>query len=193
MEENREKEIINDPAAWVDEYGDYLYKCALFYVKRPEDAEEIVQDALMSAYRARDSYQGKASVKTWLRTILKNKALDYFRKTGRQKKVFAEVSDENQDIGMFGAFERWKESIPGWGKDPEAALADKRLYEVLNQCMQKLSERQRVIFTMRTIEGYPIGDICEKLSISSSNASVILYRARSQLRACVEKNWYLSS
>jgi len=94
------KESLADPSLWLAEYGDYLYACALRYVKDPNIAEEMVQDGLLSAFKAIDSFQQKSSLKTWLGTIVKNKSLDYLRRLGREKKIFAPVQSD-EDSALF--------------------------------------------------------------------------------------------
>lgn len=177
------------PEVWLDTYGDYLYSCALRYVKDPNVAEEMVQDGLLSAYKALDSFQQKSSLKTWLGTIVKNKSLDYLRRASRETKIFAPVQSDDESA-VFSSIGRWKTSIPSWGRDPEAALGDKRMREALLACIDKLSTRQRAIFSMRVVDGSPIDEICKQLDISPSNASVILYRARMQLRECMDTTWF---
>src|ERR1700730_6705833 len=73
-----------DPESWVDDHGDCLYRYALLRVRRPEVAEDLVQETLYAAVRSYGNFQGKSSERTWLCGILKNKICDYFRKLGRE-------------------------------------------------------------------------------------------------------------
>ena len=74
----------NDPALWVDEHGDVLYRYALARVRKPEVAQDLVQETLLAAMRARDRFAGQSSVRSWLCGILKHKLCDYYRKLGRE-------------------------------------------------------------------------------------------------------------
>ena len=72
-----------DPAAWVDDYGDYLLQYALSYVRDKQIAEDIVQETFLAALQSQKTFAGQSSLKTWLGGILKHKAIDYYRKTRR--------------------------------------------------------------------------------------------------------------
>src|SRR6266699_294575 len=58
--------VANDPERWVDEHGDVLYRYALARVRKPEVAQDLVQDTLLAAMRARDRFAGQSSVRSWL-------------------------------------------------------------------------------------------------------------------------------
>src|SRR5262249_44796541 len=74
----------NDPARWVDEHGDVLYRYALARVRRPEVAQDLVQETFLAAIRSQDRFGGQSSVRSWLCGILKHKLADYYRKLGRE-------------------------------------------------------------------------------------------------------------
>jgi DNA-directed RNA polymerase specialized sigma24 family protein len=73
-----------DPERWVEEHRDRLYRYALLRVRRPEIAEDLVQETFFAAVRTFGSFRGKSSERSWLCGILKNKICDYFRKLGRE-------------------------------------------------------------------------------------------------------------
>src|SRR3954462_8889903 len=73
-----------DPERWVEAHGDCLYRYALLRVRRPEVAEDLVQETFLAAVRTQGSYRGQASVRSWLCGILKHKLCDHFRKLGRE-------------------------------------------------------------------------------------------------------------
>src|ERR1700757_2548803 len=88
-----------DPERWVEEHGDCLYRYALLRVRRPEVAEDLVQETFCAAVRTFGSFRGKSSERSWLCGILKNKICDYFRKLGRET-CFTDLeflSDEHSD------------------------------------------------------------------------------------------------
>ena len=70
----------DDPSAWVDLHGDVLYRYAVFRVKDPGVAEDLVQETFLSALRASASFKNESSQRTWLVGILKHKIVDHFRK-----------------------------------------------------------------------------------------------------------------
>src|SRR5689334_3934149 len=72
----------NDPSRWVDEHGDVLYRYALERVRKPEVAQDLVQETFLAAVRTQDRFRGGSTVRSWLCGILKHKICDYYRKRG---------------------------------------------------------------------------------------------------------------
>ena len=67
----------NDPATWIDVYGDYLYSYAYYRTRDQSSAEYLVQETLLAALRAKDTFESRSSVKTWLTGILKHKIITF--------------------------------------------------------------------------------------------------------------------
>ena len=65
-----------EPETWVDQHGDSLFRFAVLRVRDPEAASDLVQETFLEALRARDTYSGRSSVRTWLVAILKHKIVD---------------------------------------------------------------------------------------------------------------------
>ena len=76
-----------NPERWVEDHGDYLFRYALWRVRRPEVAEDLVQETLCAAVRIHRTFLGKSSERGWLYGILRNKICDYFRKRGREVRL----------------------------------------------------------------------------------------------------------
>src|SRR3954463_2411034 len=96
-----------DPERWVEAHGDCLFRYALMRVRRPEVAEDLVQETLLAAVRTHERFSGRSSERSWLIGILKNKVCDFFRKAGRETS-FTDLdffSDEHAD--RFDADEFW--------------------------------------------------------------------------------------
>src|SRR5712691_5011029 len=77
-------QIRVDPSRWVEEHGDCLYRYALTRVRKPEVAEDLVQETFLAGVRTQEKFRGGSSVLSWLCGILKNKICDHFRKKGRE-------------------------------------------------------------------------------------------------------------
>src|SRR5712692_7859296 len=73
-----------DPERWVDEHGDILYRYALERVRKPDIAQDLVQETFLAAVRTIDRFRGGSTVRSWLCGILKHKICDYYRKRGRE-------------------------------------------------------------------------------------------------------------
>jgi RNA polymerase sigma-70 factor (ECF subfamily) len=87
------------PETWVDEHGDVLYRYALERVRKPEVAQDLVQDTLLAAVRSYERFAGQSSVRSWLCGILKHKICDYYRKLGRETSFtdLEFLADENSE------------------------------------------------------------------------------------------------
>lgn len=180
---------MTEPAAWVDEYGDYLYRFALGKVRHPVTAEDLVQETFLAALRARKNFQGRSSTKTWLIAILKHKIVDHLRRKNRENPTedmdaFTESADAFFD--RKGGWRRWPRK---WGLNPMKIYEQKEFLNVLYRCLSELPPRPANVFMLREVDGLSTAEICKELGISTTNTWTILHRARMQLRRCLEINW----
>ncbi|MBF0569525.1 MAG: sigma-70 family RNA polymerase sigma factor [Candidatus Omnitrophica bacterium] len=182
---------ISDPSTWVDSHGDYLFRYALMRLRNKELAENMVQETFLAALTARHSFSGRSSERTWLTGILKHKMIDQFRKSFREKSVSEIQTDEEQTIDQFyDAMENPKGYPKEWMPEPESVLHSKEFWQTFRSCLGHLPERTASAFSMRELDDMATKDICKELGISPTNLWVILHRARLQLRACLEQNWF---
>lgn len=182
-------ENLPQPEIWLEEYGNQLYRFAYSKLKNEETAEDMLQETLLSAVKAFDSFQAKASVKTWLFTILKNKIIDHVRKTKRRisEDKAIDITDDKFPFNNVGI---WNSYIPNWARNPDEILSDKDFADTLESCVRKLKSRPKQALLLTLNSDYSSDEICNALDITSSNLWVILHRARIQLRECLEVNWY---
>lgn len=177
------------PEQWVDRYGDQLYRYALARIRDPHLAEDLVQETLLAALQARGGFEGRASVKTWLVAILKNKIVDHLRKVFREQPVSGEEDAEAALDALFNARGHWKADPGDWRLDPGAVLEQKQFMQILDACLAKMPERLAHAFMLREMDGLSPKEICKVMNISPSNSWVILYRARMRLRDCISRQW----
>lgn len=142
-------------------------------------AEEIVQDAWLSAIRSLKEFAGRSSLQTWLIQITANAAKTRLRRERRQVSL-----DENwqqlESDAQFDASGHWREHISQWDLEtPEAILANEQLSDIIRQAFEKLPPQQQAVLTLYDLEGETMPQICNILGISASNARVLLHRARS--------------
>jgi len=172
---------------WLNEHGDYLYRFALARLRDPSQAEDVVQETFLAAVKS-DSFSGQSSPRTWLTGILKHKIIDVMRKSSREMNISAlQEEDANMDE-FFDDTNHWAEKPQAWDI-PHDALEQKQFLGVLQQCIDKLPKKAAAIFTMRDIEEQENNDICKELGITTTNAWVMLYRARMGMRKCLELHW----
>jgi RNA polymerase sigma-70 factor, ECF subfamily len=178
-----------DPEQWVDLYGNYLYRYTLNRIDDPDTAQDVVQEALMAAIQSFGRFQGRSTIKTWLVAILKRKIVDHYRRAGKHRNSDDIEMVANHVDRMFTENGHWRVMPNDWNIKPDAVYEQREFMRVLYQCLGKLPARLAEIFMLREIEEMGTPKICETLSITESNCWVMLYRARMQLRACLETNW----
>jgi RNA polymerase sigma-70 factor (ECF subfamily) len=173
-----------------------LHRSALMrYAKRAlrnaADAEDAVQDTLMAAVQAPDSFAGRSSLTSWLHGILKHKIMDIFRRESRESALDEDPEREwlVDDHALFTPDGSWRESPSSWG-NPEAALARRDFFQVLENCIACLPERAARVFKMREIMELKVDEICDVLGITPNHCFVTLHRARMKLRALLDERWF---
>lgn len=182
------KHTLN-PNKWVQAHADYLYNYTVSRVNNHEMAKDLVQETFFAGLKAVENFKGKASERTWLISILKRKIIDYYRKINSIKgkaevkvNFYADGKNEGEWI---------EERVPStWNNEVEKNIENNELKEVLETCIQKLPEKYQMVFRMKTIQQFETKEICKELGITSSNLWVIIHRARTQLRKCMEDNWF---
>lgn len=170
-----------------------LLRFARLQLRDAAAAEDAVQEALAAAFASRERFAGQAQLKTWVTAILRNKIVDQIRARARQP-TQSLTRDDGSDAEVEALFTEkgyWrKEERPGdWG-DPEGALAGEQFWRIFELCLEALPESTARVFTMRELLGLETDEICTELQISENNCWVILHRARSRLRLCLENNWF---
>jgi RNA polymerase sigma-70 factor (ECF subfamily) len=183
-----------DPERWVAEHGDALFHYALSRVRDPGAAEDLVQDALLSALKGHERYEGRSTERTWLVGILKNKVLDHFRAARREAcftdiEFFADAEEGSFESGVL--LRHWlPASAPGEWEGAGAELDRVEFWGVFQRCTGRLPERIACAFVLREVDGLSTNEICTTLDISASNLWVMLHRARLALRLCLETHWF---
>ncbi len=168
-----------------------LVRFAQLQLRNEALAEDAVQDALMAVLEKPDSFRGQSSLRTYVTGILKYKIIDNLRLSSRERPVerAQEQSESDAIDALFSADGHTRDMPRQWG-DPDGTLEQKDFFRVLEVCLEKLPAQAARMFMMREWLGFDTEEICKELSISSSNAWVILYRARLRLRECLDLNWF---
>ncbi len=181
----------SDPSAWLDAHGDALFSYALSRVRRPDVAEDLVQEALLAALGKADSFAGRSLERTWLIGILRHKVLDYFRRRRRSKEVQEPVLGTSQGtMGLFNRRGRWSPKPHAWGADPAACYEDAEFWRVYEACRDRLPTTLSEAYILRELEGLSVEQVCTILDISSTNLGIRLHRARLAMRGCLDERWF---
>ena len=158
---------------WIDNYADYLYNYSISRVNNSDLAKDLVQDTFFAGLKSAKNFQGKASERTWLVSILKRKIIDYYRKIN-SKKGQAEVRmsfyEDGENEGSW-----LEERVPqSWDNASEKKIENEELRNQLELCINKLPEKYAMVFRMKTIQEFETEEICKELGITSSNLWVII-------------------
>jgi RNA polymerase sigma-70 factor, ECF subfamily len=181
----------DDLAQSLEAHRSYLQRYAQFHLRDASLAEDAVQDALMAALAQRDSFRGRSQLRTWLTGILKHKIIDLTRSRSRGLPADTVALGEDGEgyADSFNAKGKWIEPPADWGK-PDAALESSQFWRVYQECCQRMSRRDALVFSMREVMGLSSEEICKEIGITTTNLHVILFRARLSLRSCMSKNWF---
>jgi RNA polymerase sigma-70 factor (TIGR02943 family) len=180
---------MSDFALAVQALRPQLIRFAHAQLRNDAWAEDAVSETVLAALARPQAFSGQSQLKTWLVGILKHKLVDQIRRHSRE--VSATTDDDNEDIDalLFDDSGHWREAPAEWG-DPEAALGQREFFEVLEACVDKLPGVQGRIFMMREWLELDTAEICKELGITTTNAWVLLHRARLRLQGCLQDNWF---
>jgi RNA polymerase sigma-70 factor (ECF subfamily) len=180
-------------AAMVDAYSPGLLRMARMFVRDRAVAEEIVQETWLAVLRGIDRFEGRSSLRTWIYRILMNTAKTRGQREARSLPFSAVVRADEPVVDpdrFLGPDHRW---AGGWSlgpsewPTPEEELLSGETREVILDAIERLPEAQRAVITMRDLEGMESGEVAEALGISDGNQRVLLHRARSKVRAALER------
>jgi RNA polymerase sigma-70 factor (ECF subfamily) len=152
----------------VEEHSSFVYNVAYRMMGNPEDAEDVVQDAFISAYRAFGRFRGESRVTTWLYRITTNAALMKLRKT-KLARTLNQTGVEDIEIA-------------DWSNTPERGAANSELKAKLKEGIDQLEPDLRAVVVLRDVEGLTNQEAAEILDISVSALKSRLHRSRVLLR-----------
>ena len=153
-----------------------LYALAWHITHDHHDAQDVVQNAMMSVIEHLPEFRGDSSFGTWVTRITVNQALKLLRSRRQRQALPLESADG--DDGEFPV----PQYVADWRGEPQQVLGKRELREVLDQGIKQLSEGQRLVFVLRDVEGFNVAETAEALGISPANVKVRLLRARLSLR-----------
>jgi len=168
----------------VERYNGAMLRLALSFVDSRAVAEEVVQDTWLAVLRGLVAFEGRSSLKTWLFSILVNRA----RTTGVRESRSVPVADAGPavDASRFGPSGGWAAPPEQWIEEAENRVDASKIKELLLGSFDGLPARQREVVLLRDVEGLSSTEVCAVLAISEANQRVLLHRGRSKIRQSLE-------
>lgn len=156
------------------EYVDSLYRTALRLTRVPSDAEDLVQDTYLKAFRAADSFERGTNLRAWLFTILHNTARNRARDRSRDTvTVDSEVVDQAAETPQF--------SGSGRVDDPESLLMRNALTPELQAAVDELPDTYREAVWLRDVEEFSYAEIARMLNVPVGTVMSRISRGRRML------------
>ena len=162
-------------------YGGRMLSAARRILTREEDAQEAVQEAFLSAFRALDSFGGQSRIGTWLHRIAINAALMKLRRIERRPE--RPVDDLLPAWGEDGGFARLPEP---WEDSADRPVLQEEAREVVRAKIAELPDPYRIALTLRDIEGLSNEELAGTLGVSVNAAKIRVHRARQALRTLLD-------
>jgi RNA polymerase sigma-70 factor (ECF subfamily) len=181
----------------VERYYGTMLAVARTYVKSRASAEEVVQDAWLGVLNGLDRFEGRSSLKTWIMRIVVKTALTRGAREARSV-PFSSLAVEGEEPAVSpDRFRGAKDGFPGhwngyprdWQSLPEEVLLGHETFDIVLNAIDGLPEAQRLVITLRDVHGWTNEEVCASLELSSGNQRVLLHRARSRVRAALERHF----
>ncbi len=156
-----------------------LYRLVRAVIRSNADAEDVLQEAYLSAFSNLSRFAGDASLSTWLSRIALNAALGRLRAQKRQKRAAPARSSTDADILPFPG--------PVPTADPERIMAQRQLLSLVEEATDALPETFRLVFVARVIEGLSVEETASLLDLPTATVKTRLHRARRLIRTRLEE------
>jgi RNA polymerase sigma-70 factor (ECF subfamily) len=177
-------------AQLIDLWSPGMLRAARAFVSDEHAAQDVVQEAWLGVVRGVDGFEGRSSLRTWTYRILINCAKKRGVRDARTIPV-GELASEDHGPTVDPARFRgrgdpypghWRAHPPAWPSPEDDAVASETRHH-LAAALAGLPARQRIVVTLRDVNGYTSDEVCDLLTISQANQRVLLHRARTAVRA----------
>lgn len=159
----------------VERHSRSVFRLAYRMTGNEQDAEDVVQEAFLRAYRQLDSFEARAGFGTWVYRIAANCALDLIRVRKRHQERHALADEEGDEL-----------SIPAPGPAPDRVAYGSQVQQKISEALAGLSEQERTAFVLRHFEGFSIEEIGATLGTGVSATKHSIFRAVQKLRKTLE-------
>src|SRR3954452_22373373 len=184
-------------SALVRRHSPALLRLARMYTPSQAVAEEVVQETWLGVLRGLERFEGRSSFKTWLFRILVNRAKTRgvrehrsipFASVGAGDGIEGEADGDGPtvDPSRFTSEGAWTSAPADWRDDPEASLNSAEALRIARAAIDELPERQKIVITLRDLEGLSSDEVRNVLDLTETNQRVLLHRARAKVRKALE-------
>lgn len=170
-----------------------MLRLAATFVSSRADAEDVVQETWLAVVRGIDGFEGRSSLRTWIFSILVNRAKAHGTRAARRPEVPTESLTDGWDDPLAGRFAgrpgrgAWRDAVTPWQDDPQLSLDSTETLTRIAAEIEDLPPLRRRVLVLRDVEGWSAAEVAELLGISDGNQRVLLHRARTVLRQRLEK------
>jgi RNA polymerase sigma-70 factor, ECF subfamily len=165
--------------ALVSRYERPVYTLVLRMLRQQQDAEDVTQQAFISALEHLREFRGESSFSTWLFRIATHAALKVIRKRkGLNTVSLEEATDPHGPENHIPH----PEFIADWRQSTEELVHAAEIRQLLDRALEQLDDKHRLIFLLRDVEGLSVRETAQMLGLTEANTKVRLLRARLQLR-----------
>jgi len=161
----------------VEQHSRAVFRLAFRMTGNEQDAEDVVQETFLRAYRQLDKYEARSSFSTWLYRIASNYSLDLIRMRKRHEEKRERGKAEERDI---------LQTLPVNAPGPDRILYSSQVQERVNEALNELSAQERTAFVLRHFEGLSIDEIGEALGTGTNATKHSIFRAVQKLRRSLE-------
>jgi RNA polymerase sigma-70 factor (ECF subfamily) len=163
--------------ALVERHGRAVYRLAHRMTGTSQDAEDVVQETFLKAYRQLSRFESRANFSTWLHRIAVNCSIDLIR-----ARPHREAGHDAADLEQFGT----DASQDAGHASPERLMLSSEVQERVNTAMSALSQMERAAFVLRHFEGRSIDEISQSLGLKTNATKHSIFRAVKKMRVALE-------
>jgi RNA polymerase sigma-70 factor, ECF subfamily len=161
----------------VDRHSKYVFHVAFRLTGSSQDAEDVVQETFLKAYRQLSRFEARADFRTWLHRITVNCSIDYIR-ARRSREIGQDVADLEDAASADASL--------GAQPLPDRMAMSAQIDERVREALEGLTRMERAAFTLRHVEGRPIREVAAALGLKTEAAKNSIFRAVRKMRVALE-------
>ncbi len=161
----------------VERHSKYVFHVAYRLTGSSQDAEDVVQETFLKAYRQLSRFEARADFRTWLHRITVNCSIDYIR-ARRSREIGQDVSDLEDAAAA--------DPTAGAAPSPDRLAMSGQINDRVREALEGLTKMERAAFMLRHVEGRPIREVAAALGLKTEATKNSIFRAVRKMRAALE-------